>query len=571
MNLKYPFLATGMIGFLLGGGAFASNPFSKKAGESFRKLPAATKAGTLYQVLHDNPKVLLPTLVSDTTSQNLVDYLFARLLGMDPETGEYFPLLAEKFDASKDLKVLTFTLRKEATWDDGSPITADDFEYSYKMMMDPKTDSAPKRAYFSDSTFEKVDPLTFRLKFQKPNVNTIDSVSSILVAVQKKQFENASDFNKSKGVMAPVTSGPYRLKSFSRDQKVELELKKDWWGFRVPELKNIYNFEILGFRILPDQALAYEKFIKGEIDVLEMMAETFGTKVKGIDKEKFGSGPEGSKPVWAKHFMTDAPAPYTYVGWNLNRPVFQSKKTRQALAHLFNYEEIVQKVYHGEGVQCVSPFGSKTRNTAPDQKAKAFKYDVKKAIALLKEDGWSDLDHSGTLSKMIEGKPLKFTFTVRYNSENPMRSKIAQMMKEQFKKAGVSVTVQAIEFNALLDAMDKRDFDAVIMGWGKGMLHPDSKQLWHSKSAENKGSNITAYSNPDVDALIEQTTAETSIPKHEKLNQKIGALIYDDQPYAFLVEIPGFMAGIRGDRVKASKWSMRYDDVPPVVIYQAAP
>lgn len=566
MILRIAILMTGLIGFWAG--VEAAPFYSKKAGEVYRNLPSVKKSGTLFLRLATNPKVLNPVVASDVDSITVSRrYLYATLLSKDYQTYEAYPALAEKLEVSKDQKVMTFTLRKEATWDDGTPITTDDVEFTFKTIMDPKVDAAPIRSYFEGFTFEKVDARVFRFKVDRPNVNSVSETLDDFIVIQKKQFAGASDFNRAKGIMEPVTSGPYRVKSFVRDQKLELELKKDWWGFKTPEFKNQYNFDSVVFRIISDSGLAYEKFIKGEIDVLEMNSETFGTKVKGIDKDRFGSDPSTSKAVWAKHFMTEAPSMYTYLGWNLRRPMFQSKKTRQALAQLIHYDEIVNVVYHSEGIQCLSPFGTRTQNTPPDQKSRAFKFDPKKALALLKEDGWSDMDGTNTLSKMIDGKKVKFEFVLRYNSDNPMRAKVAQMVKEQFKKAGITVNVQALEFNAFLDLIDNRNFDAIVMGWARGALYSDSKQIWHSKSEQNRGSNFVAYSNPEADQLIEQASSETDVKKHYAINQKIAKLIYDDQPYAFIVETPGFMAGFKRDKLKSPKWALRYDDVPPVWMY----
>jgi len=547
--------------------AWAINPYSKNAGEAYRKLPDVQKSGTLYLRQLGNPKVLNPLLVTDVEYADILPWIFARLMEKDYETGEYYPLLAEKIDVSKDHKVATYTLRKDAVWEDGSPITTDDAEFTFQTLMNPKVEAAALRPYFEGFHFEKLDAHTFRFTIDKPNVSSIVEINEDFKLIQKKQFDGVPDFNKAKGIISPIGSGPYRVKSFSRDEKLELERNKDWWGYKVPGFKNQWNFDSIVFRIIPDAALAYEKLIKGDLDILNMNAETFGSKVHGSDKDKFGNDASTDKAVWAGHMKTSAPAQWTYIGWNMKRAMFQSKKTRQALAYLIDYDDVITKVYYGEAIRCVSPFGSSTPNSAPDQKSKAFKFDLKKGLALLKEDGWSDMDHDNTLAKMIDGKKTKFEFVLRYNSENPMRAKIAQIAKEQFKKAGITVNVQAIEFNSLLDMMDNRDFDAIVMGWGNGNLEADSKQIWHTKSWENKGSNAVGYSNPDVDALIDQASAEIDSKKHYKLNQKIGAMIYDDQPVAFLLEVPGYMAGFQTRKIHAKKWAMKYDSQPAVWMY----
>jgi peptide/nickel transport system substrate-binding protein/microcin C transport system substrate-binding protein len=577
MNSTKTLFMTGLIGFCLLGfvprlcDANASAYFSKQAGETYRRLPDSKKSGALHLNLINNPRFLVPYLAHDQESQKVIRYLFAPLMSKDFETGEYFPNLAEKLDVSKDRKTLTLTLRKDAVWEDGSPITTDDAEFSFQTLMDPKVDAAPTRSYFQGFSFEKVDGLTFRLHVEHPNVNTVSETLDDFRLIQKKQFASVPDFNKSKEAMAPVTSGPYRIKSFSRDQKLELELKKEWWGFKIPEFKNLYNFESLVFKIIPDSTLAYEKFIKGDLDVYEMNPEIFGMKVKGVDQDKFGIDPDTAKAVWARHFTSDAPALWSFIGWNLKQPVFESKKTRQALARLIDYDLILDKVYHGEATRCLTPFGTRTPNLAPDQRARAFRFEPKKALSLLIEDGWSDRDQTGILAKTLNGKKVNFEFTLRYNSENPMRAKIAQMIKEQFKQAGIQVKFQALEFNALLDSIDRRDFDAVVMGWGSGPIHADAKQSWHSSSASDKGSNWVSYSNSEVDQLIDQASVELNVQKHFKLNQKIGALIYDDQPYAFLAEVPGLFIGFKRDRVKSRKWVTKYEESIPIWMYSPEP
>jgi microcin C transport system substrate-binding protein len=549
--------------------SFALNPYAKNAGDAYKKLPDVKKGGTLYLDQLTNPKVLNPLLITDADYTDILPLIFARLMEKDYETGEYYPLLAEKIDVSKDHKIVTYTLRKDAVWEDGSPITSDDAEFTFNTMMDKKTESAQLRPYFEGYTFQKIDAQNFKFLIAKPNVTAIDEINDDFKIIQKKQYAGVADFNKAKGIIQPIGSGPYRVKSFSRDQQLVFERNKNWWGYKVPGFKNQDNFDEIVYRIIPDSTLAYEKLLKGDLDILKMNSEVYGSKVKGSDKDKFGKDSSTDKAVWASHIKTDAPAQWSYIGWNNKHAMFASKQTRQALAHLINYDEIINKVYYGEAIHCISPFGTLTQNTAPDQKSKEFKFDLKKGLAMLKADGWSDVDGSNTLSKMIDGKQTKFEFILRYNSENPMRAKIAQIVKEQFKKAGITVNVQAIEFNTLLDLMDNRDFDAIVMGWGGGMLQADSKQIWHSKSYENKGSNMIGYSNPEVDKLIDEASTELSGAKHYKLNQKIGAMIYDDQPYAFLLEVPGFIAGFQTRKVKAKKWAMKYEVSPPVWTYSA--
>jgi ABC-type transport system substrate-binding protein len=542
--------------------------YSKKAGEAYAKLPPAKKGGILYTRLIANPKTLNPIINHDWEPDAPIHMIYTRLMEKDADTSEYFPLLAEKMEVTKDRKVAVYTLRKEAVWSDGTPVTTDDVEFTYHTLWDPKVDAAPKRAYFGAFKFEKVDGRTFKFSFEHPGINTLVNLNYDFFVIQKKQFAGVSDFNTSKGTIEPIGNGPYKFKSFSRDQKLEFERDKNWWGYQLPTMKNLYNFDSIVYRIISDTTLAYEKFIKGEIDILDTNAEMFGTRIKGVDKAKFGTTADSGKPYWGIHARTQTVAQLTYIGWNLHRPMFESKKTRQALAQLVDYDQIINKVYFGEAIRSVSPFGSLTPNTAPGQLKKAYQLNPAKALALLKEDGWADVDHSGVLSKTLDGKPTKFEFTLMYNSENPMRAKISQMVKENFKKAGIVVNIRAVEFNTLNDEKNKHNFDALVFGWAGGNLNSDVTQIWASKSYENEGSNFIGYKNDEVDRLAAAADAELDVQKHFKIVQKVGAILYDDQPYVFLLELPGFLMGV-SSKLKASKWYFKYEDAMPLWQYSA--
>jgi ABC-type transport system substrate-binding protein len=550
---------------LLSSQAFALNPYSKNAGSVYDKMPKPKKGGTIQAYLGTNPKALNPIIVHEADAKSVAQLIYSRLMNYDYETGEYYPGLAEKIDVSKDRKVVTYALRKNATWHDGTPITTDDVEFTYQKLMDPKVEASPTRATLGEFRLEKLDPRVFRVTFEKPGINSLINFNDEFFIVQKKQFAN-EDFNKSKANLSPVGSGPYRLKLFSRDQKIVLERVKNWWGVGVYGLDKQFNFDEIVYRIISDRTLAYEKFIKGEIDVFQMNAEMYGSRVKGSDRDRFGTEPGSPKAMWAKHFPSQAPAFYTYIGWNLKSPLFASKKTRQALAHLVDYETIINKYSYGTTIRCLSPFGTLTQNTSPSLKAKAFAFNPKKALELLKADGWADTDGDSVLDKVVNGKKMRFEFTLKHNSENQLRSKIAQNLKEIFRKSGIAVNIQALEWNTYVSELDNRSFDAIIGGWARGNVNPDARQVWHSKSVENKGSNYIAYHSPEVDQLIEQSEVELDIKKRQKIMQRISEIIHDDQPYTFLVEMNGFIMAAQS-KIKAGKWSLRYSDEPMISVY----
>jgi ABC-type transport system substrate-binding protein len=557
-----------LLGFGSWNPAFAVGNVSEKAGNVFLTFPAAKKGGRLTLWNGANFATLNPLLNNDFFTRRYLPLLFAYLAVIDNSTGDYIPLLAEKIEISADHKVSTFTLREGATWSDGTSITVDDAQFTFDRLMDEKVDAAPVRAFFPGYTFQRLSDRKFSITAPIANITVLPEILDNFAIIQKKQYDGESNFNKAKAIIQPVSSGPYQFKSYSRDQKLELSLKKDWWGFKIKKLKNLYNPEEIVIRIIPDMALAYETWLKGEIDVFEMDNELFGTRVLGSDRARIGTAPGSKQGIWAKDFKTKGPGAFTFIAWNMANPVLSSRATRRALAQLINYKQINDTIYHGLYDRSFGPFGTQTANTDPSLRKAGghFDYDVKKGLAALRADGWTDSDGDGVLDRMIGGKKVRFEFTLKFNSTNMMRSKISQLVKEDFKRAGIQLNVQSVEWTSLIKQLDEKSFDAVVMGWAGGGIIPQAHQLWATSSIKNGGSNWCSYSNAKVDALIEEAKTIFDMKKREKVFQKMSRLIYDDQPYAFLTERVGFYGGI-GKRVHAPSWALKYDDFSPIYLY----
>ena len=196
--------------------------------------------------------------------------------------------------------------------------------------------------------------------------------------------------------------------------------------------------------------------------------------------------------------------------------------------------------------------------------------DRKKAMALLKEDGWADSDGDNVLDKTIDGKKVKFAFELKFNSNNPLRAKIAQIAKENFKVAGIDMSVRAMEWNAYLEDVDNRRFDAYLLAW-TATPYPNAKQIWHTSSEKDKGSNIVGFSNAKVDELIDLSNKEFDLKKRAETMKEINRILYDEQPYLFLSEPRSVLAGFNTKVNSTSgSWAMAYDISPPDDIYTYA-
>ena len=543
---------------------------------AYDALPLAKKGGDVYLRITNNPKVMNPILSNDSNSSALDGYFFASLMDTDPNTLEPLPYLADSYEISSDRKHYTFFLNPHAKWEDGSSITADDVVFTFSTIMNPKVEAAPLRSYYDGISVEKKDSRTVRFTVSDPKFDTLRTLYG-LSPIQKKQFAAVDDFNKSPGILQPVTSGPYRLKNFSRDQSVTLERKVNWWGSQIPHLKNQFNAATLVLRIITDESLAYERFIKGELDVTSFTAEQYASKVLGADKDRIAkSAADAHKrktKVWAKEVKNKAARGFQYIGWNLRNPLFADPKVRNALAHLVDYQQINDKVFYGYVVQASSPFGSFTQNSDPQLRTPGIlkTYDRKRGIQLLREAGWSDSDRDNVIDKVINGKKTPFRFTLKFNSNNPQRAKIAQVIKENFRASGIDVQVASMEWNAFLDDVDNRRFDAVVLAW-TGTNFPNAKQIWHTDSQKDQGSNFIGYSNKAVDELIDKSNATFDLKARAPLMQQINRLIYADQPYLFLTEQTSLLAGFNEKvRSQSGVWAYDYDVAPALGVFEFLP
>jgi peptide/nickel transport system substrate-binding protein/microcin C transport system substrate-binding protein len=163
---------------------------------------------------------------------------------------------------------------------------------------------------------------------------------------------------------------------------------------------------------------------------------------------------------------------------------------------------------------------------------KKIEYDPKGALEILNSLGWKDTDGDGVLDKTVNGKKIKFTFTLL----EPLGDfiKYLTIYKEDAKKVGIEIEIKQIEWNSFIKLLDERKFDAVRLAWGAGDGDPDYKQIWHSNSIANAGSNFVGYKNTEVDKLIDSSRLIYDRKERIKVIRKISEIIASEDPYLFL-------------------------------------
>jgi len=452
------------------------------------------------------PTVLIPMLAGDNASHQVAGLVFNGLVKYDTDLS-IIGDLAESWEISKDGLIITFYLRKGVKWTDGVEFTADDVMFGFKTITNEKTPTAYAEDFLQVKKAEVLDSYTFRVTYEKPFAPALSSWGNMVVL--PKHLLEGKDIAKSDLTRNPVGVGPYMLRKWVSGQEVILDSNKEYFEGRPYIDRYVY-------RIIPDPATMFLELRTGGIDLMGLTPLQY---TKQTENDFF------RKNFQKFRYPTFV---YTYMGFNLKHPFFQDKRVRQAIAHAIDKQEIVDVVLFGLGKPATGPYVPNTWAYNPN--VKKFDYNPEKAKQLLKEAGWEDTNGDGILKK--DGRPFKFTIFT--NMGNSSRMNTATIIQWRLAKIGIKVDIRALEWSTFVNQfIDKRRFEAVILGWGIG-LDPDQYDIWFSGKTKEKEFNFVSYSNPEVDSLLEKGRRTFDIKERKKTYFRMQEILAEELPYIFL-------------------------------------
>jgi peptide/nickel transport system substrate-binding protein len=448
----------------------------------------------------------LTAVTSDSASHTAAGHVFNGLVRYDKNLkleGE----LAESWEVSPDGRKITFHLRKGVKWHDGQPFTSEDVLFTYRRMIDPNTPTAYAEDFRQVTRADAPDPHTFVVEYGKPFSPALASWGMHILP--KHLLEQYPDISRSPLNKKPLGTGPFRFVEWKTGEKTVFEANPDYFEGR-PYLSRVIT------RVIPDPATMFLELKSGGIDTMGLTPLQY---TRQTETDEF------RKSFNKYRYLSFG---YTYLGFRLSHPLFSDRRVRQAFAHAIHKQEIIDGVLFGLGQEATGPYKPGTWAHNPD--VKKYPYDPERAKALLAEAGWEDADGDGILDK--GGR--KFAFTVLTNAGNESRAKTAAIIQQNLSAVGIRMEIRTLEWSAFINEfVDKRKFDAVILGWSIPQ-DPDQYDIWSSKKTGPKELNFVGFADAEVDRLLEEGRRTFDIEKRKKAYFRIQEILAEEQPYVFL-------------------------------------
>ena len=487
---------------------------------------AAPKGGTARQIAigtFDNFNVVVAGVKG--TLADSIEIIYDTLLAsaLDEVSSEY-GLLAEAMTYPDDFSSVTYRLRAEAKWHDGSPVTPEDVIFSFEAF---KKYSPQFSAYYRHvAKVEKTGDRKITFTFDGPGNRELPQIVGQLSVMPKAWWEGTDANGKKRDIgettlEPPLGNGAYRIKEFSAGRTIVYERVPDYWGSAINVNVGRDNFDELRFEYFRDTTVALEAFKADTVDWrTENSAKNWATAYdfpavtdKRVVLEEFPINNVGTMQAFA---------------FNIRRAKFQDPRVRLAFNYAFDFEEMNKEIFYNQYTRIASYFqgtelassGLPTgrelelletvRNEVPAElfttaysnpvggNPGAVRDNLRQALRLFKAAGYEIRDEQMVGSKT--GEP----YAVEFLASDPSFERVFLFYKPSLDRLGITVSVRSVDDAQYQNRLRSWDFDIITDGWGES-LSPGNEQrgYWGSQAADEPGSrNTIGIKNPAVDAMI---------------------------------------------------------------------
>ena len=515
------------------------------------QLPGYSEGDWLVQSFSAGIKTLTPMVSTDRYASDIQNMVQESLLVYDPDSLELIGHIAKSWTISDDGLTITYQMRDDVTFSDGVKLTAHDLVFTYEFAMTKAIAAPRERAYYKKIKSVKAHgDYAVEFIFVEPYYNSLLMSGSMQILPKhfyKKYLKIPEKYNESKGIL--LGSGPYRLKeptNWSPDKGVvELIRNERYWGPVSPPYKRLL------WKIIENDSARLTIFRNGEIDAYSARPIEYDKLLKDKTLMLRTHNFEYMPPING----------YFYIGWNQNRnnkdTLFKDKRVREAMTYLTDRQKIIEEIYLGYGEIAISPFNPQSKQHNASLLPRT--YDVNKAKQLLTKAGFEDRDGDGVIEN-AQGQKLEFELIFPNSNEDYKR--LVLLLKDLYAKAGIVLKPKATEWPVMLETMETRDYDAILLGW-TSVVESDLYQIFHSSQIEDKGDNFVGYKNVKLDKCIDR--ARTTVDKTKRIPvwHECEKMLYEDQPYTFLFRRAALrLIDKRFKNLKVTNFGLNLDRTP---------
>ena len=435
------------------------------------------------------------------------------------EPATEYGLIAESVEVPDDYSWVTYTLREEARWHDGKPITPEDVIFSLNTL---KEKGLPffRFYYGTIKAAKKIGPRQVKFEFSEAGNRELPQITGQLPILPKHYWQNR-EFDRST-LERPLTSGPYRIGDFEVNRRIVYERVEDYWGKDLPVNTGKYNFNQISYDYYRDPEVARTAFLGDEFDLqAESSAKNWATRYNVPAVE------EGLMQL--RFFESREPSGMQAFYFNLRKEKFQDIRVREAIGLAFNFEWLNKYIFYDQYTRTSSYFDNSElaakglpseaeleflepfREQLPEevfatefrvpQSDGTGKYrdNLVRAIDLLQEAGFSVRD-----GKLIDPRTDE-PFFIEFLLVQPSFERVVQPFLRDLEKIGINGTIRVVGTAQYERRFENRDFDLVVFN-ARQSLSPGNEQrdYWGSDAADRAGSrNVAGIKSDVVDALVE--------------------------------------------------------------------
>ena len=473
-------------------------------------LPTAPAfGGTYVEGVAGAPLYFDPIIAATNVDQDVSGLVFSGLTRFARD-GTIVADLASTFGADPTGKIWTFTIRTDANWQDGVPVTADDVLYTVGLLQDPAY-AGPFADAFRGVTVKALAPRI--VQFTLPDVYAPFAGSTTVALLPAHLLGTVafSDLARQPFNMQPIGTGPFKVSEVDARQ-VTLVRSDDFYRTKPGRSRAYLDKVVLRFYRDGSEALA--ALGRGEVDAAAGLSPQDASRARTLKAVDLFSLPTND---FTALFLNVRPT----------KAVFRDLAVRRAIATAIDRGKVLQAAVDGRGTvadEFVPPTSWSFARDIP-----RYPFSPTDAQALLDAAGWIDHDGDGIRDK--GGVVLKFSIST---SDEPQRVAAAQRIAQDLRTVGMKVDVVTVSFAELVDRVARqREFDALLVGITVGN-DPDPYPFFHSSQVNDPGDDFSGYSTLAVDRLLEQARGTVDQTKRRDLFAQVWTAIATDVPVVFL-------------------------------------